>query len=440
MVILEQAIDGVGGPGAPLCVDPFVQLALVDDAIDDLAGADVEGLSDEWFARYSRSIDESAARFDALGVAVAAEAERRGHDRAKGFLSTKSWIKHHVQLTGPEAHGRMQTMRFFELVPAWAAAAGSGEVGVAQTRLMARVAANPRVHVAMVECVESLLADAIVLPFEEFERRVRDFGRSANQDGAGTQARKNHEARDAGMRQRRDGSWWMWAKFGSLQGAQVNEVFAHFIQAEWDADWAEARERCGDGAGMSDLRRTEPQRRADAMAAVSGAAASAPGDGQAALPTLNIVIDDVTAEVIVTGGRLDPARYSEMVCRTQNGDPIDCSEAAGVALWGHIRRVVRDAAGVVIDLGRRSRLFTGAAREAVMLLTDRCLWPGCDRPVRACQSDHSLEWAAHGATVPRNGGAMCGAHNLLKERHGFTARRQADGEWIIRNADGDRIG
>ena len=231
----------------------------------------------------------------------------------------------------------------------------------------------------------------------------------------------------------------MWAKFGSLQGAQVNDVFAHFIQAEWDADWAEARERCGDAAGMSDLRRTEPQRRADAMAAVSGAAASAPGDGKAALPTLNIVMDEVTAEAIVTGSRLDPGRYAEMVCRTQNGDPIDCSEAAAVALWGHIRRVVRDAAGVVIDMGRRSRLFTGAAREAVMVLTDRCLWPGCDRRVRNCQSDHSLEWAAHGATVPRNGGAMCGGHNLLKERHGFTARRQPDGEWIIRNANGDPV-
>ena len=156
-------------------------------------------------------------------------------------------------------------MRFFDLVPAWAAAAGSGEVGVAQTRLMARVAANPRLHVALVECLESLLADAILLPYDEFERRVRDFERSANQDGAATQAKQNHEARDAGMYQRLDGSWRMWAKFGSLQGAQVNDVFAHFIQAEWDADWAEARERCGDAAGMSDLRRTEPQRRADRL-------------------------------------------------------------------------------------------------------------------------------------------------------------------------------
>jgi hypothetical protein len=32
-----------------------------------------------------------------------------------------------------------------------------------------------------------------------------------------------------------------------------------------------------------------------------------------------------------------------------------------------------------------------------------------------------------------------GAHNLFKEHHGFTARRQPDGDWIIRNAGGDPI-
>jgi hypothetical protein len=49
------------------------------------------------------------------------------------------------------------------------------------------------------------------------------------------------------------------------------------------------------------------------------------------------------------------------------------------ALTGHVRRVVFDVAGVVIDLGRRSRLFTGSSRDAVMLGDRWCLWPGCDQ-------------------------------------------------------------
>jgi hypothetical protein len=327
----------------------------------------------------------------------------------------------------------------FELLPTWAAAARSGEVGIAQTRLMARVAANPRVHNALIECVESLLADAIVLPYDNFERKVRDFQRSADQTGAGTQARQNHAARDAMMHQKADGSWILWATFGSLQGAEINEVLAYFIQAEWETDWAEARKRCGDDATMADLARTEPQRRADAAASVFSAAAIAPGNGRAPVPTLNIVIDETTAEVIVAGGRLDAARYSNMICHTENGDPIDCSEAAAITLWGHIRRVIRDASGVVIDMGRRSRLFTGTTREAVLLLSDRCLWPGCDRPNRNCEADHSLGWKAHGNTVPWNGGTMCRAHNQLKERSNFTARRQPNGDWTIQDNNGEPV-
>jgi len=39
-----------------------------------------------------------------------------------------------------------------------------------------------------------------------------------------------------------------------------------------------------------------------------------------------------------------------------------------VSLWALLRRVVIDSKGVVIELGRTSRLFTGHARDAVMLL------------------------------------------------------------------------
>ena len=127
-------------------IDPFVQLAFLNDAIDDLTAANLDLLDAEWFARYARSVDELTARLNAISIEATAEARHRGHDRHCGFFSMKAWIKHHVQLTGSEAHGRIQTMRMFDLLPTWAAAARSGEVGVAQTRLMARVAANPRIH------------------------------------------------------------------------------------------------------------------------------------------------------------------------------------------------------------------------------------------------------------------------------------------------------
>jgi hypothetical protein len=72
MDMMERTIERRDVP-VPVA-DPFVQLAFVHDAIDDLAIADLGVLDREWFARYARSVDELAARIDALGIEVEAEA------------------------------------------------------------------------------------------------------------------------------------------------------------------------------------------------------------------------------------------------------------------------------------------------------------------------------------------------------------------------------
>ncbi len=43
------------------------------------------------------------------------------------------------------------------------------------------------------------------------------------------------------------GGWELSARFDDLSGAEFCEVWAHYCQAEFEADWAEARERFGDG-------------------------------------------------------------------------------------------------------------------------------------------------------------------------------------------------
>lgn len=438
-VPVGAVVDGLPVTEAAPGVDPFVLLAQAHQAVAELQEADLSVLDRQWIARYAQSTDELMARVDAVAIGVAAEIQDRGHDRDLGFFSTKAWLRHHVRLSGPEAHARMQVVRMFELIPGWADAARRGEVGVEQTRLMARIAANPRVHVALMETWDRLLDDACVFPFDVFERRVRDFARLADPDGASSTADTCRERRDAFLAQNPDGSWRLSGRFGSLDGARLNEVFAHFVWAEFETDWAAARELAGDDATGADLPRNEAQRRGDAVLAIFLAAAHAPLERSGRVPTLNVLIDEATLEGAITGAAPDPSRYADMVCRTQNGDPIDTDEAAALALWATIRRVVHDGSGVVIDLGRRRRLFTGSARDAALILGTRCLWPGCDRPTRRCEVDHSLGWRAHGNTVPRNSGPMCKPHNLLKSARRFTTRREPDGSWIVYDADHDPI-
>ena len=56
--------------------------------------------------------------------------------------------------------------------------------------------------------------------------------------------------------------------------------------------------------------------------------------------------------------------------------------------------MVVDSAGVVINMGRRQRLFTGNAREAVLLQSSRCVVAGCATPIRRCEADHLTNGAA----------------------------------------------
>jgi hypothetical protein len=151
-----------------------------------------------------------------------------------------------------------------------------------------------------------------------------------------------------------------------------------------------------------------------------------------------VLIDQESFEAHLRGETPCPSTYRSVVVRTQSGRRLHPDDAVNAALIGHIRRVVYDASGTIIDLGRRSRLFRGSARDAVMLLLTTCIWIGCDRPIAWCDADHSLGWKAHGATVPRNGSGLCPGHNHLKE-NGFDVFRDQFGDWHVIDPDGNEI-
>ncbi len=384
-------------------------------------------------------IEQLRRSIEATTVAAAGAVDRRNPFRGQGFFSAKTVIKHMCRLSGPEAHRRVQTARFHEALPDWATAEADGVVGVAQCELMARIAANPRLESAVLERdAPALLDDAIKQSFDEFERRARTW--EALADPAGDLARNERQKanRDVMLRPRPDGGWTLTGNLAERAGAEFAEIFSWFVEAEWHTDWAEARQRLGDNATTRDLIRTEAQRRADALVAMARAAASTPPGSQQPRPTTNVLIDQESFEAHLRGETPDPRRYRDVVIRTQTGRRLHPDDAINASLIGHIRRVVYDGSGTVIDLGRRSRLFRGSSRDAVMMLLTTCVWIGRDRPIAWCDADHSLGWKAHGATVPRNGGGLCQAHNHLKERS-FEVFRDDEGDWHIIDPDGNEI-
>ena len=110
------------------------------------------------------------------------------------------------------------------------------------------------------------------------------------------------------------------------------------------------------------------------------------------------------------------------------------------ALTGHVRRVVVDTDGVVINFGRTRRLFAGGARTALKLMAQSCENVGCDVGQLSCQIDHIQEWIRDGgATDTDNGAVKCGGHNRSKHRLGITERRDKFGKLIQFRRDGTPI-
>lgn len=418
-------------------------LAAVAAGLGELAGVD----EDEWDSLDADSyrgvlerLEQVRRMVEEASVTAAGRLVRSNPFCQQGFLSAKTSLQHMLQLSGPEAFRRVQSARLHARRPEWAGALGRGEIGVAQSELMARVAANPRVPADLFDRDQAtLLAEARTASFDEFERGVRAWEALADPDGDRVRNERAVATRDVTLRGRRDGYGWLLdGRLGELDGGEVMEILGWFIEAEWRADWADANDRRGDTATTADLARSDSQRRADAFAAMARAAASALPDSARSTITTNVLIDEMSWETHLGGGSVDPSRFRDVVCRTQRGRRLHRDDAVNAALVGHIRRVVYDETGTVIDLGRRSRLFRGSAKDAVMLLADRCAWIGCDRPVHWCQADHSQGWKAHGATVPRNGGPLCGSHNRLKER-GFRVHRDDQGTWHVYDPDGNEV-
>ena len=469
--------------------DPEVAAALdrFHAAAADLVAVGLTPVDGDDAAAVIRGLEAGARIASAAQVDLLDEVDRLGLHHADGHRTAKVMVRHTAHLSDAEALRRAKAARVARDLPEVAAAFRAGRIGRCQVDRIARTHANPRVRHLLVEVDGHVAVLAARLPYREFDRHLTDWERLADEDGAEDAAERADRNRDFRIGINLDGSSCFDGGVGSLDTAVLRDVHGHFTEAELAADWAEARERLGDAATFEDLRRTDAQRRADALMAIMRAAAS----HQAAQPGGSVIVTNVVVDLATFERHLrrvcsaepvtDPdPRVATMLgdlvadldaepgpgaapeaelrpeptprpprsprdgtgfrCDTLDGTPVDPASATASALLGHVRRVVVGADGVVVDLGRRSRLFTGARRLAVLIGETTCYWPGCNAPVTHCQADHleGFHGRTRGPTDPRNGGPACGFHNRLKE-HGFTVHRDERGHWHIHRPDGTEI-
>lgn len=446
---------------------------LVDDALAGLFELldGVVGVGDHReVAAVMRQAERLVRGAEALSIRLTGDVDARRLFVDDGHRDARDWLKATVNVPGGVASARVRCARLFTRVRDAGELLAEGSLGVAQVRELGRVYTNPRLGEVLDAAAPVLVESAVVEDYVTFCERVREFVRLHDEDGAHRGEPTGHAARRLHLSRVGD-CYVLSGRFGVIQGDALEQIFQAFVDAEYATDRDDAIRRVGEALASSHLPRTATQRRADALLAIFLAAATAPpGGGKEIDVNVDIVIDhhtweqwlaNVVAEVAdplhtirnqrpgwrpwhpePTGYGL-PAEPAGLwaKCHTINGAPVDPVEAVVFGLIGHARRVVVDARGVVIDLGRRVRCYSGAARDAVRLQAaiagvPRCIWPGCGR--RRTQIDHAQPWDDHGHTDPANGDLLCQHHNLVKN-HGYTTRRDDNGRWHVYRPDGTEI-
>lgn len=403
---------------------------------------------DESLVQRLRELESARRRVEAETAELLAELDDRKVHRPE-HASMWGLLRVQVGWSDRECKERMRIARLGTIFPDALELLADGRSSVANIAEIARGFANPRCGDQIESVIGTLFTESTRLEFDDFKRVVKRWERLADTDGSHRDAQQNHANRNAHVAVW-DGVGHLVAEFGEADGLANREIFERFVETEFRADWEAVVAEHGDSACTELMPRTDAQRRADAITAIFESAASTPTGSRRPRPVLNVLVDSRTFEDLLIEHRLLPERFDDPFesgeplvvdqrCESEHGDPIDPTTALQVAIHGLVRFVILDDEGVPIRWGRERRLFTGAARDAVLSLWPRCTAPGCRVRSRRSEADHTVPWAAGGRTDPDNGGPRCRRHNLLGNA-GYTTRRDRRGRWHTYRPDGSEVG
>jgi hypothetical protein len=114
-----------------------------------------------------------------------------------------------------------------------------------------------------------------------------------------------------------------------------------------------------------------------------------------------IVLSDLPALQDVAGGCHE----------TLNGDIITVETLKQVACDCSITRIILGADSEVLDVGRKTRVWTPAQRRAIIARDRHCQADGCDRDPRWCDIHHVDHWTDGGPTDIDKGVLLCRWHH-----------------------------
>jgi hypothetical protein len=395
-------------------LEHHLDLALKGSAHDLTSGEKTELLD---------AVSRVRNKLDALDAAAITAFEATQEHKAQGHASVIGWLAHNRRESNDTAAGRRRLARRLLHHPLAADALAAGEITAAHIDQMDR--ARRRLgDETYLDYAQPLVEVAVAQRFSDFARTI-DYLIMRCDPGEDPDQRQ-HRDRWANASATFEGAGAIDAWLPKLDFQEWQAEFDRLVDHLYTQDLAEARARLGREPERSELRQTNPQRRAEAMVLMARRSANFTGDDLGSRRYVTHIHADATLVAclvkVLTDALADPDLDLDQAVagielgrdslhELADGTPISVNTLMLALLTGTVRGYWHDPDGVPLRHGRDRRLFT--PNQATTLLTRhrRCAHPyGCDRTTRL-QSNHITEWQRGGPTDIDHADTRCGPHN-----------------------------
>ncbi|MEE2521902.1 DUF222 domain-containing protein [Pseudarthrobacter sp. J75] len=110
--------------------------------------------------------------------------------------------------------------------------------------------------------------------------------------------------------------------------------------------------------------------------------------------------------------------------------PVAAATLRKLACDADIIPAVLGTHGEILDLGRKTRLFTTAQRLALTARDQGCAFPNCTIPAPWCEAHHITYWSHQGPTNTNNGVLLCSHHHHLIHKEQWTINIHHNTPWF----------
>jgi hypothetical protein len=352
------------------------------------------------------ALARAEARLAGLRLRVLAAAHRNDVAGLTAATSTAAWLAHSTRCTTAQAHAdvRLATALDDDRHQTVREALADGDVSLDQARVVVR-AVDELPHDAAPwvrpEAEKRLVADALHLDVARLKilgRRNFDVVDPEAADHAEGRRLAAEEARAARRTELRlhdngDGTHSVHARIPDLHAAMLTKALEALSQPRRRPPGSRASRPELLGHGFCDLLERLPGGRLPTTSGVSATVL--------VLLDYDAMVSGLGTARLDTGTRISAGEARRLMC------------SAGIVPVV-LRRAV-DGGSVVLDAGRKRRLFSGAQRLLLAARDRGCTAEGCTRPAAWCQADHDRAWQDGGPTDLANGRLLCGHHH--RKRH-----------------------